>query len=176
MTASARNTATRSREQQLAKDKFADEMAKAEKSLAERTTDADRQLSLRERGIAEREQELEDLRARAEAAPAELNTAVAKALKESNERARTDVAAREELLKRDFAGERNVLTTRIAALERTVTEQAEQITRFAAQAEKAYTQVQEIAVRAIEGSSAAKSLAGLQQMLSEQSRRPSQEK
>ena len=38
------------------------------------------------------------------------------------------------------------------------------------------TQVQDIAVKAIEGSSASKSLANLQQILAEQSRRPAQEK
>jgi hypothetical protein len=37
--------------------------------------------------------------------------------------------------------------------------------------EKAYGQVQEIAVRAIEGSSNSKTLAGVQQLLSEQSRK-----
>jgi len=57
-----------------------------------------------------------------------------------------------------------------------VKEQSEQIARLMAQAEKAYVQVQDIAVKAIEGSSAAKSLANLQQMLADQSRRPGQEK
>ncbi|HSV16040.1 MAG TPA: hypothetical protein VLI90_17390 [Tepidisphaeraceae bacterium] len=164
------------REQHLAKDKFADEMAKAEKSLAERTADAERQLSLREQAVAEREQELDALRARVEASPKELDTAVARAVKEATDRARADFTAREELLKREFAGERNVLTTRITALEQTVKEQSEQITRFAGQAEKAYAQVQDIAVKAIEGSAASKSLAGLQQLIADQSRRGSQEK
>jgi hypothetical protein len=161
------------REQQLAKDKFADEMAKAEKSLAERTADAERKLALREQAVAEREQELESLRSRVEASPKELDAAVARAVKDATDRARADFAAREELLKREFAGERNVLTTRIAALEQTVKEQTEQITRFAGQAEKAYAQVQDIAVKAIEGSAASKSLAGLQQLIADQSRRGS---
>jgi hypothetical protein len=165
-----------SREQQLAKDKFADETAKTEKVLTERTAEAERQLAERERAVAEREQELTDLRARVDSAPKELESAVARAIKETTDRARTDAAAREELLKREFAGERNVLSTRIAALEQTVKEQSEQITRFAAQAEKAYAQVQEIAVRAIEGSSAAKSLASLQQLYTDQPRRVAQEK
>jgi len=39
------------------------------------------------------------------------------------------------------------------------------------QAEKAYAQVQEIAVRAIEGSASAKQLAHLQQLLTEQLRK-----
>ena len=71
----------------------------------------------------------------------------------------------------EYAGERNVLTTRITSLEQTAKEQAEQISRLLAQAEKAYAQVQEIAVRAIEGSGSAKQLANLQQMLAEQVRK-----
>jgi hypothetical protein len=164
------------REQQLAKDRFADETAKAEKALADKVAEAQRQMAAREKAVAEREQELKDLRARVDALPKELETAVAQAVKETSERHRADATAREELLKREFAGERNVLTTRITALEQVAKEQAEHITRLSSQAEKAYVQVQDIAVKAIEGSSASKSFASLQQFLSEQSRRPAQEK
>ena len=80
------------------------------------------------------------------------------------------------MLRREFAGEKNVLSTRITALEQTAKEQSDQIARLLAQAEKAYAQVQDIAVKAIEGSSASKSLANLQQMLADQSRRPGPEK
>lgn len=164
------------REQQLARDKFSDETARAEKDLADRTAEANKQLQTREAAVAEREQELTDLRTRVAAFPKELDTAVAKAAKEAADRTKGETASREELLKREFAGERNVLGTRITALEQTVKEQTDQITRLLAQAEKAYTQVQDIAVKAIEGSSAAKSLANLQQMLADQSRRPNPEK
>jgi hypothetical protein len=56
-------------------------------------------------------------------------------------------------------------------LERTVQEQAEQLARLQQQAEKAYSQVQEIAVRAIDGSASVKQLANLQQLLAEQVRK-----
>jgi hypothetical protein len=167
---------TFAREQQLAKDKFADETARAEKELADRTAEANKQLQARESVIADREQELTDLRNRVSAFPKELDTAVSKAVKETTDRVNTAATAREELLKREFAGERNVLTTRITSLEQSVKEQSEQISRLLAQSEKAYVQVQDIAVKAIEGSSASKSLANLQQMLAEQSRRAGQEK
>jgi hypothetical protein len=167
---------TFAREQQLAKDKFADETARAEKELADRTAEANKQLQSRETAIAEREQELTDLRNRVAALPKELDTAVSKAVKETTDRVNAAGVAREELLKREFAGERNVLTTKITSLEHSVKEQSEQISRLLAQSEKAYVQVQDIAVKAIEGSSASKSLANLQQMLAEQSRRTGQEK
>ena len=64
-----------------------------------------------------------------------------------------------------------MLTAKIASLERTVKDQAEQLVRLQEQAEKAYTQVQEIAVRAIEGSANTKQLAHLQQLLADQAPR-----
>lgn len=159
------------REQQQARDQFADEQAKANKELAERKAAAERELTERERAVKAREDELTTLLKRVEAFPKELDTALAKAVKEATDRQRQESAAREELLQREFAGERNVLTTRITSLEQTAKEQADQITRLLAQAEKAYAQVQEIAVRAIEGSGSAKQLANLQQMLADQVRK-----
>jgi hypothetical protein len=159
------------REQQQAKDQFADEMTTAHKELAERKAAADRDVQERETALKSRENELATLRQRAEATPKEIDAAVAKAVKDATTRLQQDAAAREELLKREFSGEKNVLTTRITSLEQTAKEQSEQITRLLSQAEKAYGQVQEIAVRAIEGSGSAKQLANLQQLLAEQSRK-----
>jgi hypothetical protein len=159
------------REQQQARDQFADEMARANKDLAERKATAEHELTERERAVQAREDELAELRRRAEAFPAAADAAVAKAVKEALSRQQQDAAAREELLKREFAGERNVLTTRINLLEQTAREQAEQIARLQDRSDKAYGQVQEIAVRAIEGSANAKQLSSLQQMLADQGRK-----
>jgi hypothetical protein len=161
------------REQQQARDQFADEMAKAQKELAERKATADRDLEERERAVKTREEELAGLRQRVEAFPSELDAALAKAVKDATTRQQQDSASKEELLKREFAGEKNVLTTRITSLEQIAKEQSEQIARLLSQSEKAYGQVQEIAVRAIEGSASAKQLSNLQQMLAEQGRKGS---
>jgi hypothetical protein len=159
------------REQQQARDQFADETAKAQKDLADRRAAGERELAERERAIKSREEELTSLRQRVEAFPKELDAAIAKAVKDATTRQQQDATAREELLKREFAGEKNVLSTRIASLEQTVKEQADHIARLLSQSEKAYGQVQEIAVRAIEGSASAKQLSNLQQMLAEQGRK-----
>jgi len=79
-------------------------------------------------------------------------------------------------VKKEFMGERNVLTTRIESLEKIGKEQSEQIAKFSQQLEKAYQQVQDIAVKTIEGSSTIKSFANLQQWISEQTRKTPQEK
>jgi hypothetical protein len=159
------------REQQQARDKFADETAAAQKELAERKAEAERDLAERERAVKSREQELTELRQRVEGFPAQLEAAVSRAVKDASARQQQDSAAREELLKREFAGERNVLQTRIGSLEQAVKEHAEQVDRLQGQVDKAQGQVQEIAVRAIEGSGSAKQLSSLQQMLAEQARK-----
>lgn len=159
------------REQQQARDAFADEMAKSEKTLAEKRAAAEKDLAEREKAMAAREQEFASLRAKAEAFPRDLEAAVARAIKETTARLTQESAAREELMKREHAGEKNVLTTRIASLDHTVQEQSQRLSALLAQTEKAYAQVQEIAVRAVEGSAAAKQLAGLQQMLADQPRK-----
>ena len=161
------------RQQQQAKDAFDDQMAKAKKDLAALKAETEQSLGQREQALATREQELQSLRQRAEQFPKELDAAVAKAATQAREHAEQDAKTREELLKKEFAGEKNVLTTRVTALEQTAKEQAQRIAGLGQQAEKAYQQVQEIAIRAVEGSAQAKQLAHLQQMLSEQGRKPS---
>jgi uncharacterized coiled-coil protein SlyX len=56
-------------------------------------------------------------------------------------------------MSKEFEGERRVLTTRIELLQKTVKERREQITKLSAQLEKSYQKVEDIAVKAIDGSS-----------------------
>ena len=159
------------REQQLARDRSGDEIAAAQKEWAQRKSQLEREWGEREKALAAGEQELAELRARAAGFAQELKAAAERAAAEAVARAELQHKAAQELLHRQLEGEKNVLATKIAALERTVKEQAEQLSRLEQQAEKAYTQVQEIAVRAIEGSASTKQLANLQQLFSEQVRK-----
>ncbi len=71
------------REQQQAKDQFADEKARIERELTLRREELERQLGERESAIAAREKQLADLQQRVERFPAELDAAVAKAAKDT---------------------------------------------------------------------------------------------
>jgi hypothetical protein len=164
------------REQKLAKDRFEDEKAKLEKEIQIKKEQMQGELNEREKVVAEKEEELNELRKKVNFFPKELETAVAKAIKENTDRLNLEAKNREELAKKEFMGERNVLTTRIESLEKSVKEQNEQIAKFSQQLEKAYQQVQDIAVKTIEGSSTMKSFANLQQWISEQTRKAPQEK
>ena len=164
------------REQQLAKDRFEYENAKLDKDIKTKREQADRELKMREQAIAEREEELAELRKRAAAFPKELETAVTKAVKETSDRITADAKSREELSKKEFEGDRNVLKTRVEALDKTVKEQNEYIAKISQQLESAYQKVQDIAVKTVEGASDAKSLANLQQFLGDQMRKQGQDK
>ena len=164
------------REQKLAKDKFEDEKVKLEKEVQTKREQMEGDLKIREKAIVEQEAELNELRKKVAAFPKEMEAAITKTIKETAERINLDAKNREEIQKREFAGEKNVLTTRIESLEKTLKEQSERIIKLNQQLEKAYQQVQDIAVKTIEGSSDAKSLANLQQWVSEQMKKPSQEK
>jgi DNA repair exonuclease SbcCD ATPase subunit len=149
------------REQQLAKDQFEYEKARLERDIQHTKERLEQELAEREKAIAQREEELNQLRTKAMAFPKEMEAAINAAVKEATVRVQLDGKNREELLRKEFDGERNVMMTRIESREQLVKEQSEQIARLSQQLEKAYGQVQDIAVRTVEGSSHSKSLSGL---------------
>ncbi len=163
------------REQQLAREQFEDEKARLEREITFRREQMERELADREKAIVEQETELNELRKQVSAFPKELQAAVSKAVKEAVQSLESEAKNREELLKKEFDGERNVLNTRIESLEKTVTEQNEQIAKLSQQVEKAYGQVQDIAIKAIEGTSHSQPLTNLQQLMAEQARKQSPE-
>jgi len=164
------------REQQLLKDEFEDEKAKLEREIQLKREQMEKELAEREKAISEKEEELNELRKNVGAFPKELETAINKAVKETTERITAEAKNREQLLNKEFEGERGVLTTRIESLEKAVKEQSEQIAKLSGQLEKSYQKVEDIAVKAIEGSSRLQSLANLQKMMADQAKGQSQEK
>ncbi len=163
------------REKQLAKEEFEYEKARLQRELQVKREELERGLAEREKALKEREAELAVLQQKAAAFPKELDAAVARAVKETTERLNREAAASERLLKSDAEAEQKVLNSRIEALQETVKAQAAQIMKLSAQIEKSYGQVQDIAVKAIEGSANAKMVAALQAQAAETGRRAAQE-
>ena len=75
-------------------------------------------------------------------------------VKAAVEKVQTEAKFRLELVQKEFEGERNVLQARITSLEALVKDQSVQLAKMNEQVEKSYTQVQAIAVKAVEGSAA----------------------
>ena len=164
------------REQKQLREALAEEKARVEKELETKKTDLESDLSRREAAIGEKEQELADLRKRVGSFGKELEETVTKAVQEVTGRLTLEAKNREELMKKEFEGERNVLKARIEAFDKTVKEQSDQIAKVSQQLERSYQKVEELAVKALETSSTAQSVASLQQMMTEQGRRQPQEK
>lgn len=164
------------REQQSVRDKLTDEKTALEKEIVAKRESVAKELAEREKTVAAAEKELIELRQRAAAYAKDLDAAVDKAVKEVTDRLKLEAKNREELLRKEFDGDRNVFAARTEALEKMNKDLSDQSGKLSKQLEAAYQKVQEIAEKAIEGSSQAKSLADLQKLLAEQGRKTSAEK
>ena len=164
------------REQQAIKDKLSDEKIGLEKEIQRRKETADRELAEREKTMAGKERELAQFQQQVAAYPKASEAAVEKAVKESADRIKLEGKNREDLMRKEFEGERNVLATRIESMEKLGKDLAEQNAKLSKQLETAYQKVQEIAEKAIDGSSQSKSLSDLQKLLTEQGRKATQDK
>ncbi len=152
------------RDKQLTLEQFEHDKAKLEREIQLKREEMEADLSEREKLVAAAEAELQQLRENVERSPGELENAVAEAVKATTERLERDSQTSIELIQKEFAGERNVLNSRIESLQETVQKQAEQIAKFSQQLEHSYRQVQDIAVKAIEGPSPSRSAAPPQSM------------
>jgi hypothetical protein len=164
------------RDQQTMKDKLADEKAALEKDIAVKREAFQQEFAEREKNVAEKEKELADLRARAATFPKEMEAALGQAVKEASDRLKLEAKNREDLMRKEFEGERNVLTARNETLDKVNKDVFAANAKLAQQLEAAYQKVQDIAEKTVEGTSQAKTLADLQKLLVEQSRKGGAEK
>ncbi|MBA3013962.1 MAG: hypothetical protein KKD63_07750 [Proteobacteria bacterium] len=130
-------------------DRLARDLAQKKEEFEKKVQAKESELKEREAEVAQAEKRLVSLEVQVDKFPKELDEAVKKAVKETTERLSSDAARSEELLRKTYEGEKNVLAARIEAFERQVTEQKKQIDQFSSQIEKAYGKVQDIAIKAV---------------------------
>ncbi|MFC1760487.1 hypothetical protein ACFL6U_00220 [Planctomycetota bacterium] len=166
------------REKQLARNKFEDEQAcllagkeALEKEMVMLREQTEKGLQEREQRIAEKENQFTALQVQVDEFPKKLELAIAQAVKDATERLELQAQYRQDLQQKEYQGEKNVLTTRIQSLEKTVQEQNEQLAKLSQHQEAAYQKVQDVAVKAIEGASRVGAFSELQQTLAEQTKR-----
>ena len=87
-----------------------------------------------------------------------------------------DVNSKDDLLRKEFEGERTALQTQLESLEKVAGEQNDRIAKLTEQLGQSYQKVQDIAVKAVEGSGGFKSLSSIQQLIDEQMKKQTQEK
>ena len=124
----------------------------------------------REKAIADREEELAKLELDAEGLDEALADARKKGEGAGMSIARRDTKAAAELAKKDAEGKRRVFKLKIAGLEKTIEKQSGQIAALSKQLDTALTQAQDLAVKAIEGSSNATSFEAIREIAMEQAK------
>ncbi|MBP7866835.1 MAG: hypothetical protein KA419_12900 [Acidobacteria bacterium] len=171
------------RQQEQAQNALADQKLKLEKEIAalreefQRTSaEKEKELKGREALVLEKESRLAELEKKVETFPKELDAQVGRAVKDAVQRVREDAEKAEALLKAESEGEKNVLKARIAALEAVAADQNARISALTAQMDGAYQKVQDIAVKAVEGSANRQVIAGLERKIEAVATRPAGEK
>lgn len=157
-------------ERKKAQDKYDEEMRLLEKRNKEKQEALEKSWQQREAALKEREEELARLRKEVEEFPArlkkEIDAASAQAAKLTEQRLEHQMV----LLKKDAESEKRLLELRIKTLEELVDRQAREIEGLKQQFEESKRQVQEIAVKAIEGASGAQALSHVNKIAMEQAK------
>jgi len=141
------------KEKRTALDNLKLQKSTLEKEIADLKEKSDKELAERENLIAFREKEFNDLKLKALSFDKELDNAVAKAVKAATEKLVMESKHKEEILIKEIDGERKLYSAQISSLEKSIKEQNEQILKLQQQIDKSYSQVQDIAIRAVDSSS-----------------------
>jgi colicin import membrane protein len=160
-------------ERKKTQDAYEEELRQREKQNQERQEELERSWAQREAAIGGREDELARLTGEVNEFPARLEREVAAAVKEATAKAEARFEQQLALLRKDAEADTRVAGLQINSLEQVVARQAAQIEALQSELNEAKKQVQDIAVRAIEGASGAKALAHINQIAMEQAKQRS---
>ena len=161
----------KSLERKRQNDKYDEDQRQLEKANKEKQESLTRSWAEREAALKSAEQELADLRKQVETFPARIEKEARQAAEAATKAAAASSGQESALLKKDADAERRISELRIKTLEETIAHQAAQITALDTQLHSSNLQVQEIAVRAIEGASGAKALSHINQIAMEQAKK-----
>lgn len=145
-------------ERKKAQDKYEEEVRLRDKQNKEKQETLEKSWQQREAAIQSQEEELISLRKIVDEAPVKLQKEVDKAVADAIQRTETKRSQEFELLKKDSESEKRIAELKIKTLEESLLRGMEQIAAMQAQVNDAKKQVQDIAVKAIEGASGSKTL------------------
>ncbi len=140
------------------------------RQLAEAKRTLEEQWEEREKAIALREQSFTELKAKVEAFEAEKEAAVKQAREEGERTASAQAKIAADLRNKELDGFKRVYELRIQALEQTIQTNEERIQTLSKQLAAALKQVQDLAVKAIEGASNIQSFEAFKSLAMEQAK------
>ncbi len=161
-------------ERKKAQDKYEEDQRLQDKKNKERQETLEKSWQQRETALKEQETELLRLRKEAQEFPESVKTESDKAAALAARAAEQKFEQEIVLLKKEADTEKRLAVLQVKTLEDTISRQATQIAALQKQVEEAKQQVQDIAVKAIEGASGAKALSHINQIAMEQAKRPQQ--
>jgi hypothetical protein len=157
-------------ERKKAQDKYEEEMKLLEKQNREKQEALEKSWQQREAALKVQEEESARLRSESEGFAAKLEKACAQAAAEATRATSQKFEQQILLLKKESEAEKRLAELQIKTLEDTLTRQSAQTASLQKQLDEAKQQVQEIAVKAIEGASGAKALSHINQIAMEQAK------
>ena len=160
----------KAQERKKAQDKYEEEMKLQERANKEKQEALEKSWREREAALKASEEELKSLRQGMEEFPARLQRESEKAAAEAVCAAEQKFEQRILILSKDSEAEKRLAELRIKTLEESLTRQSAQMAVLEKQLEEAKRQVQEIAVKAIEGASGAKALSHINEIAMEQAK------
>lgn len=157
-------------ERKKAQDKYEEDVRLQEKKNKEKQEALEKSWQQREAALKEKEEEWARLKKEVDEFPVRLkketDAAAAAAVKATEQRLEQQML----LLKKDGEAEKRLAELQIKALQDTVNRQTVELENLQKQLEEAKRQVQDIAVKAIEGASGARALAHVNQIAMEQAK------
>lgn len=157
-------------ERKKAQDKYEEDVRQAERKNIERQAALEKDWQLREADLKAREDELRDLQEEVDGFPARVSSAVEGASNETRLQVEAQFERQMLILKKDAEAETRVAQLTIKSLEGALAASAAQIASLERQLTQAKQQVQDIAVRAIEGASGARALGHINEIAMEQAK------
>lgn len=160
----------KSLERKKAQDKYDEETRLREKRNLEQQEALEKGWQVREAVLKEREEELARLKAEVAEFPARLQREVAAAAEEARKDAETRLEQQVVLVRKDAETDKRLAELRVKTLEDMLARNAGHIAALEKQLGDAKQQVQDIAVKAIEGASGARALSHINQIAMEQAK------
>ncbi|AKG23247.1 hypothetical protein [Calothrix sp. 336/3] len=157
-------------ERKLQKDEYEQEQKLLYKQLDEFRENIEKQWTEREKTISDQEKQFAECKAKVEAFPQEKESAVKKATEEGRGIAHYQAKIKSDLFAKEVEGQKRFYEQRLQSLEQTITNQESRIQNLSKQLESALKQVQDLAVKAIEGTSNVNSYQVMKEIALEQAK------
>jgi hypothetical protein len=157
-------------QRKLEVDEYAQRQKALYKELEELKQEIDKQWTEREKAISEREKQFEEYKVKVEVFPKEKEAAIKKATEEGKGIGYYQAKVKSDLYGKEVEGQKRFYEQRLQSLEQTITNQETRILNLSKQLESALKQVQDLAVKAIEGTSNVSSYQAMKEIALEQAK------